>query len=175
MSKWFGKSSAAHDEEVATLFKPTVLAAKNGELQHWMESPEDALALIITLDQFPRHIWRGTGDAFSCDPLAVSLSALAVDRGYAEALPCTAHRLFLLLPFMHTEDLALQNKGVALFAALAKDDGPQGGLGRGGHDMAIKHRDVVARFGRFPHRNEALGRASTAEEVEFLKQPGSSF
>ena len=123
------------------------------------------MALVILLDQFPRNLFRGQARAFAGDARALALAKRAVAAGLDEAMP-RAHRLFLYMPFEHSEDLADQETCIERMTAL----GSAGYL-----DYARRHRDIIARFGRFPHRNAALGRDSTAEEIAFLKEPGSSF
>lgn len=128
-------------------------------------SPAHALAAVIVLDQFSRNMFRGSAKAFSGDPTARAIARIAIDSGWDRQFGKDA-RLFLYLPFEHSEDFADQDLSVTLIAA----------LGDAEYDRyAIAHRDIIRRFGRFPHRNSSLGRLSTPEEVEFLKQPGSSF
>lgn len=124
-----------------------------------------ALAAIIVLDQFPRNLFRGSARAFASDRAALSLARHAVAAGFDRAFAVEA-RLFVYLPFEHSEQLADQERAVELIAALGNAEWSR---------YAVAHRDIISRFGRFPHRNAALGRASTAEEIEFLKGPGSSF
>lgn len=161
---WFQRSDAL-DASIAAEFTPDVEAAARGLHDALADTPRGAVVLCILLDQFPRHIWRGTARAFEADPKALEVARRAVDRTFDHALT-PAQRLFLYLPFEHAEDMAAQDRAVALFQAT-------------GHpvwiDFAERHRAIVARFGRFPHRNAALGRETTPEEAEFLKQPGSSF
>ena len=124
-----------------------------------------ALAAIIVLDQFSRNLFRGSAEAFAADPQALALARWMVETGRDRSLDTDA-RLFVYLPFEHSEDAADQDRSVDLTA----------GLGNGEWDRyAVAHRDIIRRFGRFPHRNATLGRASTPEEVAFLKEPGSSF
>jgi uncharacterized protein (DUF924 family) len=130
-----------------------------GELESWTESPEGALALIILCDQFPRSIHRKSVEAYSGDPIALPVARIAVARGYHVPFS-PAMRTFFFTPFHHSEALADQEMACALFGTLEDLGGKSYGRG---------HRDVVARFGRFPHRNEVLGRTSTAEEIEYLK------
>ena len=171
---WFGKS-AVNDQAVACRFADTLIDATAGRLVHWMATPRGRLALVIVLDQFPHHIHRDRPQAFATDPQALALSLAALDIG-EEAQLSPIERVFLYLPLEHAESLALQERAVALFDALARDAADdERALFDNFLDYAIKHRDVVARFGRFPHRNAILGRASTPEETEFLKQPGSRF
>lgn len=163
-SKWF-KPDAAFDAELRQRFEPALGKAMRGELAGWTDNADDALALIILLDQVPRNIYRGTPAAFGSDKQALDLANDAIARGLDERLT-PERRWFLYLPFMHSENLADQERGIELFAALGLDE-PL-------HFMR-RHHEVIARFGRFPHRNAILGRPSTEEELEFLKQPGSHF
>jgi uncharacterized protein (DUF924 family) len=126
-------------------------------------------ARILLLDQFTRNAFRDTPRAFAGDALALDLAGRAVDAGHDRALDAL-ERCFLYLPFEHAEDAAAQDRSLALFAALARDTGRANLLA-----WAEKHAVIVRRFGRYPHRNAILGRASTAEEVAFLREPGSSF
>ncbi len=149
----------------ARRFGALLLKAKQGELVHWAETPDGALALVILFDQLSRNIHRGTPEAFAADVLALATAKHAIFQGHDLRLSPEG-RGFLYLPFEHSEVLADQDKGVALFEALGSEELL---------DYMRRHRDIIARFGRFPHRNAILGRSSTAEEIEFLKQPGSSF
>jgi uncharacterized protein (DUF924 family) len=171
---WFA-ADPAFDEAVRARFEGLVARAAAGELEAWRESPPGALALVVTLDQFPRNLYRGSPRAFACDPAALDVALDAQARGFDRALS-PVERWFLYLPLMHAESLARQQQSVALFEALAAEAPPSvAGAVADAADFARRHRDVIARFGRFPHRNRALGRASTAEEAAFLEQPGSSF
>lgn len=161
---WWVKDPA-FDAQIRDRFLTDYQKARDGEYGPLAESPEGITALIILLDQFPRNLFRDSADAFATDAMALALSKRAIDGGMDKGL-IPAMRLFLYLPLEHSEDLADQQRSVALFEALAFEDT---------HDFAIRHRDIIDRFGRFPHRNAALGRKSTAGEIEFLKQPGSSF
>ena len=162
--KWF-KGGDAFDVEVRDRLGPLYEQAEAGALDGWAAQTTGLVALVILFDQVPRNIHRGTPRAFATDPQALALARLAVDQGQDEALALD-ERLFLYLPFEHAEDLAEQERSVALFRALGDADYL---------DYAIRHKDVIERFGRFPHRNAILGRASTAEETAFLQEPGSSF
>ncbi|MBW8329969.1 MAG: DUF924 domain-containing protein [Thiobacillus sp.] len=171
---WFGKSPA-NDQAVIDRFTATLLAAAAGQLDHWTTTPRGRLALVIVLDQFPHHIHRDRPQAFATDPqaLGLSLAALTADEDRQLA---PIERVFLYLPLEHAESLDLQERSVALYEKLARAAAAdERALFDNYLDYARKHRDVVARFGRFPHRNDILGRASTPEELEFLKQPGSRF
>jgi uncharacterized protein (DUF924 family) len=171
---WFGKSSA-NDQAVTELFSTTLVAATAGQLDHWASTPRGRLALVIVLDQFPHHIHRDQPQAFATDPQALSLSLDALAAGEDQILT-PIERVFLYLPLEHAESNAMQDLSVSLYEKLAHD-APAGERAMLDDflDYARQHRDVVARFGRFPHRNVILGRATTADELEFLKQPGSRF
>ena len=168
-AEWFRKDEA-FDAEIRARFLTSVEAALAGALTEWAASPTGLLALLILLDQFPRNLFRGEAKAFSGDEQALQLARLAVERGWDENL-AAVERVFVYLPFEHSEALADQERSLALFAALAA-----GSPGNGGFlDYAQRHHEVIARFGRFPHRNSALGRPSTPEEAAYLAQPGSGF
>jgi uncharacterized protein (DUF924 family) len=156
---------AAFDERVRGRFGALHERAVRSELFAWRATPEGRLAEVIVLDQFSRNIHRGTPRAFAADPLALALAQEAVAAGADLALP-VEQRAFLYMPFMHSESAAIHAVGEPLMKARA----PQNT-----HDFELKHQAIVDRFGRYPHRNAILGRASTAEELAFLKQPGSSF
>jgi uncharacterized protein (DUF924 family) len=171
---WFGKS-LENDQTVIRQFASVLLDATAGQLDQWVRTPRGRLALVIVLDQFPHHVHRGQPQAFATDPqaLALSLDALA---GAEDQQLAPIERVFLYLPLEHAESMAMQNLSVSLYEKLARDSpANERALFDGFLDYARKHRDVVARFGRFPHRNAILGRASTSDELEFLKQPGSRF
>lgn len=155
---WFAKSDAI-DARIRDQFAATYEAAHRRELDHWAETPDGALALIVVLDQFPRNIFRGTGRAFESNDIALDHARAAVDAGFDQNLD-TRQRAFLYLPFEHSEDLPDQTRSVELFEAL----GDPGYL-----DYAVQHRDIIQKFGRFPHRNAALDRQNTPDEDEFLK------
>lgn len=166
---WFVKDPA-FDARIRALFLPTVEAALNGDLDSWTATPRGALALLIVLDQFPRNLFRGTAKAFAGDAQARALAGKMVDAGFDQQL-APVERVFAYLPFEHSEAMADQERCVALCAALAEAaPGFESTL-----DYARRHRDVIARFGRFPHRNAALGRPSTPEEAAYLAQPGAGF
>jgi uncharacterized protein (DUF924 family) len=164
---WFTKSDAT-DGVIVSRFAGTVEAALAGDLDAWAATPRGALALIVALDQFTRNIFRGTPRAFAGDSRALALATTLVDTARDLAL-APVERWFVYMPFEHSERLLDQYEAVRLFERLAADglDSPL--------DWARRHYEVVRRFGRFPHRNEILGRPSTSEEVDFLKQPGSGF
>lgn len=153
------KSTPELDAEITQKFGPLLEQAIAGKLDAWREAPDGALALILLCDQFPRNMFRRSARAFSGDAKAIETARLALARGYPTAyLPLM--RTFFYMPFQHSEALADQELCCALFATLGNEDYDK---------YAIAHRDIVARFGRFPHRNDALGRACTEEELEYLK------
>ncbi|MBI3145909.1 MAG: DUF924 domain-containing protein [Pseudogulbenkiania sp.] len=166
--EWFAKSDA-FDREIAARFGPLWLAARTGRLRPTSDTPLAWLAWMILTDQLPRNLHRGRAEAFASDALALTAARHVVSTGLDQALPPVA-RGFVYLPFEHSEELADQDEAVRLFATLTAYPGQDGVL-----DYACRHRAVIERFGRFPHRNAALGRESTAEEAAFLKEPGSSF
>jgi uncharacterized protein (DUF924 family) len=166
-SLWFTKS-AATDALIAGQFGAIVEDALLGRHDDWAATPHGALALVIVLDQFTRNVFRDTPRAFAGDARALAVAARLVDTASDLAL-APVERWFVYMPFEHSERLADQHESVRLFERLAAD-GLEAPL-----DWARKHFDVVARFGRFPHRNAILGRVSTPEEVEYLKQPGAGF
>ena len=165
---WFRKSDA-FDQAVRERFLGLYELAAGGGLAAWGETPRALLALIIVCDQFPRNMFRNDPRAFATDAQALAAAERMVELGWDMQL-APIERQFAYLPFEHAEDLARQRRGLELFARVTEDpalaDAPV---------WARKHLDIIARFGRFPHRNAILGRASTPEEIEFLRQPGSSF
>ena len=171
---WWGHL-AETDELLQARFGAAASAAAAGVLDHWTGSPKGRLALILLLDQIPRAIHRGTPAAFAQDELARKTAQQGLDSG-ADKLLRPIERLFFYLPFEHSEDLADQDRSVALFRELAATV-PESKRQTFAEflDYAVRHREVVALFGRFPHRNAILDRESTAEEKSFLEQPGSSF
>lgn len=150
-------------------FRPVYEQAAAGDLDHWQETASGSLALILLLDQFPRNLFRGQSQAFATDAKALTTAKTAIAQGFDQVLP-PVQRWFVYLPFMHSESLAEQNQSVEFFHSLQADPDVETA-----YAYAINHRDVIERFGRFPHRNVSLGRQTTAAEAEFLKQPGSSF
>lgn len=162
--QWFRKDER-YDAHIRDRFEKLVEAVLLGHHDDWATDDEGALALIIVLDQFPRNIFRDSARSYSGDARALALSKKVVARGtWIELEPSRKH--FLLMPMMHCEDCQVQDEALALF----REHTP--------HDVyasAVRHRDTIARFGRFPHRNRVLGRDSTAEENAFLRTPGSSF
>jgi uncharacterized protein (DUF924 family) len=155
----------AFDEKVRQRFAPLLASAAQGELYEWRTDPEGRLAEIIVLDQFSRNIHRGTPAAFAQDAMALVLAQEAIARGDHEQLEKT-RRALMLLPYMHSESRAIHIQAEQLY----RDHAPASN-----YDFELRHKVIIDRFGRYPHRNSVLGRQSTAEEIEFLKQPGSSF
>jgi uncharacterized protein (DUF924 family) len=159
--KWFAKD-VAFDDEIRRRFLPTYEAAAAGKLAAWGETAQGALALLILLDQFPRNMFRGQARAFATDPLAMAVTAHAIIRGF-DAQVAPALRAFFYVVFEHSENLADQEHGIALYKAVSDADGLK---------WAELHFDIIRRFGRFPHRNAALGRITTLEEQAFLDGGG---
>jgi len=171
---WWGHSPAT-DEMLQEQFGAAASAAAAGVLDHWTGSPRGRLALILLLDQLPRAIRRDTPEAFAQDDAARKTAAQGLESG-ADRLLRPIERLFFYLPFEHSEDLEDQDRSVELFRELALSvPEEQRPTFDGFVDYAKRHREVIARFGRFPHRNRILGRESTVEEIAFLEEPGSSF
>ena len=156
---------AGLDEAIRTRFGATLEAATRRELFAWRATPEGRLAEIIVLDQFSRNVYRDTAPAFAQDGLALVLAQELVASGQGQLLT-TAQRRFAYMPYMHSESALIHAQAVTLFA----EPGLENGL-----DFELRHQAIITRFGRYPHRNAVLGRASTAEELAFLSQPGSSF
>ncbi|USX27102.1 DUF924 domain-containing protein [Oxalobacteraceae bacterium OTU3CINTB1] len=177
--EWFQKDDA-FDREIGNRFGALIALALAGGLLEWdAEGPPSRLARILLLDQFTRNVHRGTPQAFAGDALALQAAQAMVDAGHDEALP-PLQRAFVYLPFEHAEDMAMQELAVALFTLMENEErdvvsaATLKGIG-GSLDYAQRHREVIRRFGRFPHRNAILGRPSTAEEQAYLQQPGSGF
>jgi uncharacterized protein (DUF924 family) len=165
---WFGANDTT-DTHCRARFGAALAQALRGELDRWAETDRGLIALIVLLDQFSRNIHRGTAQAFAGDPHALALAQEAIHDGRHRQLPLI-HRVFLYLPLEHCEDLAVQEQAVALFTALAQSTSlPQFEQFT---RYAAAHRDVIARFGRFPHRNAILGRASSAAELAWLAAHG---
>jgi uncharacterized protein (DUF924 family) len=176
-SFWYGGAASAKeiDREIAQRFGERVRAAAAGELDSWAATARGRLALVILLDQFPRNLHRGTARAFEHDARALALSREGVANGHLEELS-PVEQVFLLMPYQHVEDLAMQREGAALYDRIAADAPrewrPYLEYTR---DYARRHLAIVERFGRFPHRNEVLGRAAAAEETAYLAQGGDRF
>jgi uncharacterized protein (DUF924 family) len=164
-TRWFEKDEA-FDASIRLKFDPTHQAAARGAYDGWIETAEGALALVILLDQFPRNLFRGSGHAFATDGKAQRTAREAVARGHDKATGAEL-RPFFYLPFSHSESLADQQLAVSLYEALTRETG-DGNDGK----WALIHHDIIARFGRFPHRNAALGRITTADEQAFLDAGG---
>jgi uncharacterized protein (DUF924 family) len=159
--RWFEKD-AALDDEIRRRFLGAHEAAASGKLSDWETMADSALSLLILLDQFPRNMFRGQARAFATDALARAIAAGAIVRGFDAQVPAVM-RGFFYLPFMHSEDLADQERAVALYKASGDTDGLK---------SAEQHADIIHRFGRFPHRNAVLGRTTTPEEQAFLDSGG---
>ena len=163
---WFRKDTSV-DETIERRFLTTWQAAASGDLDDWQATPEGALALIIVLDQFPRNMFRNDPRAFSTDANAREVAGSAIAAGYDMKIP-EERRVFFYLPHEHSENLADQKLCVEWMRTRTQK-------GSEYEAYAKAHHDIIARFGRFPHRNDVLGRKSTPEEIAFLKEPGSSF
>ena len=166
---WFMKD-AAFDAAIRERFGALVERALRGELEAWGDEPRSSLAQILLLDQFTRNAFRGSARSFAGDARALAAASRMVGSRQDEAL-APFMRAFVYLPFEHAEGLAMQDEAIRLFTKLANDAPEHADM----LDYAHRHRAVIERFGRFPHRNEILGRQSTAEEIAFVKQPGSGF
>ena len=165
---WFRKDDA-FDAEIRRRFGVALAAGLAGAYGEWCDEPRGSLARVVLLDQFTRNAFRGTPRSFAGDARALATARDAVEQGIDTTL-APQERWFLYMPFEHSEALADQDRAVELFEALAAKTGLDEPL-----PWAIRHRDVIRRFGRFPHRNAILDRASTADEIAFLREPGSSF
>jgi len=173
---WFTKSEAV-DEEIRHRFGAVMQEALAGRLHREVATPLGRLAVIIVLDQFMRNAHRGTPKSFAGDPLALRLTLDGVAQGHDthDSIPPVA-RIFFYLPLEHAEDLAMQNHSVVAFDQLAQEAGPDTReFFATTQDYAQRHRAVIERFGRFPHRNPILNRSSTPQEQDYLSQPGSGF
>ena len=164
--EWFTKDPE-FDRQVRDRFEALYEAAAAGDLDDWKDEARSCLALVILLDQFPRNMFRGDPRSYATDHKAQETAEYALDHALDRELP-GFQRTFLYMPFMHSEDLEHQRRSVELFRRL-------GGSETDSSQYAIRHMEIIERFGRFPHRNEVLGRQTTPEEAEFLTQPGSSF
>lgn len=156
-SHWFS-STPGLDQEIRDRFEGLWQQAAAGDLESWKETPEGCLALVILLDQMPLNMFRGTPESFSTEQMAVAVALFATERGFDQRLPLE-HLPFLFMPLMHSENLSHQNQSVALFAQHGLQDFLK---------FAHHHRDIVRKFGRFPHRNSILGRESTPDELAYL-------
>jgi uncharacterized protein (DUF924 family) len=175
VSKQWWTKDAAFDGRVRDAFLEDHRAIVGAQREHWLGDPRGRLAYIVVLDQFSRNMFRGTAQSFASDPQALRAAKGGVEAG-ADAPLAVAERTFMYMPFMHSESLADQDRCIELFTALRD---AQTGRARDNAEYSLKfagmHRDIVVRFGRFPHRNAILGRASTPEEVSFLEGPNSGF
>lgn len=163
--KWFRKDHR-FDEAIRLRFEPVHFAAARGEYDGWRDSADGCLALLLLLDQFPRNLWRGSAHAFATDPLAREIARRAVQADFDQEIEPLL-RPFIYLPFEHSEDPADQDLSVSLCEALRDATGDEETL-----KWAVMHRDIIVKYGRFPHRNKAFGRETTAEERVFLEGGG---
>jgi len=171
---WWAKNAEA-DRDIRERFETTVLLAGTGNLDLWLAEPRGRLALIILIDQFTRNIYRESPRAFALDAKALECGLTGIELGYDRSLR-PIERVFFYLPLEHSERLEHQELSVRLIGDLVPLAAPeQKEIFEQYLDIAIRHRDIIARFGRFPHRNRILGRPSTPDELQFLSQPGSSF
>jgi uncharacterized protein (DUF924 family) len=172
--RWFG-SNKDMDYDIERRFGKLVSTARSGTFDAWIDDPENGLALIILLDQFPRNLYRGQASAFASDDKALSITRSMVQQKFLSKLDYP-ERAFVLMPYQHVENLELQREGVALYreqVEIAPDDWKQ--MMKGYADFADQHCQIIERFGRFPHRNQALGRENTADETEYLSSGGNRF
>ncbi len=164
--QWF-QSNPELDDQIRERFFITYEMARDGLCDHWISDVDGALALCILLDQFPRHFFRGKPEAFATDSNALLVVKQAIRNGFDQVLE-PVKRGFLYVPFQHSENMSDQNRSVELMEAM-KEDNPAG------YDYALRHRIVIEKYGRFPHRNEILGRQNTPDEEEYLAKPGAGF
>ncbi|MHA1566249.1 MAG: DUF924 family protein [Alphaproteobacteria bacterium] len=164
--KWYVKD-LEFDDELTRRFRATYDQAAAGALEGWAASADGAVALVVLLDQFPRNMFRDSPQAFATDAMARDIAENALAQGWGGELT-PDRRQILYMPLMHSEALGDQERCVGLFKAMGADYAKV-------HEYAVRHRDIIARFGRFPRRNAVLGRQSREEEVAFLNQPDSSF
>ena len=162
--QWWQKD-AQFDAMIKARFGALHKQAHAGELEQWRETAQGSLAEVLILDQFSRNIYRDQPESFASDPLALALAQFAISKGFDKQLS-EIQRCFLYMPYMHSESQLIHNQAVALFRAT----GNEKNLG-----FELKHKEIIDRFGRYPHRNSILGRESTEEELHFLQQPGSGF
>jgi len=165
VKQWWVKD-ARLDRHIAERFGQTHARAARCELHRWRQSSRGRLAEVIVLDQFSRNIYRDRPESFASDPLALALAQVAVAAGADRALDSQQQRCFLYMPYMHCESAEVHRTAVQLFTDLGEESNL---------DFELRHQSIIERFGRYPHRNEILGRQSSESEVEFLSQPGSSF
>ena len=162
---WWKKDDA-FDAELRASFGPVYERAAAGELSSWQDTPDGSQALVLVLDQFPRNMYRGTPKAFATDAQALAVADWAVDKGFDLKVP-VERRVFLYMPFEHSEDIDQQNRCIDLVRQRCNSENYV--------KYATAHRDIIARFGRFPHRNAILGRPNTPEEEEYLSDPEAGF
>lgn len=162
--EWF-RSPPEFDKQIEDLFQQTYEAAARGDLDGWAATPMGALALVIILDQFPRNIFRGTADAFATDGAALRVAQATIAKG-DDAVLTGVEKLFLYMPFQHSEDIGVQRRSLELYRDIGDEQC---------WESAQRHYEIIERFGRFPHRNQTLERTSTADEAAFLEGPNSSF
>jgi uncharacterized protein (DUF924 family) len=164
--KWFEKDPD-FDAECAA-FTARIRDARAGHFDHWAETPQGGLALIVLMDQLSRNVFRGSAESFAADSRALAIARGMVDNGFDTALT-PFERMFVYLPFEHAETIKDQDESIRLLELL------RDALGADSMDYAYRHRDVIRQFGRFPHRNAVLGRVNTPAETEYLAQPGAGF
>ena len=177
LALWFGDAEEEQraDELIRSRFGALVARAAAGELAAWADSPRRRLSLILLLDQFPRHVYRGTERAFATDGQALALTVSGMQSA-ADAALTPVERIFFYMPLQHAEVSDAQDESVAAYRRLLNEAPAElGSMFASSLAAAEEHRSILARFGRFPHRNRALGRASTAEEAEYLGQSGKTF
>jgi len=175
-SAWFGKNEN-FDRLAKSEFGKFLPLAQSGRLDRMRETPHGALAFIILTDQFPRNIHRGRAESFTFDDVSLTACQQGISSGFDSAL-LPVERVFFYMPLMHSEKISVQKVSVKTFSSLAdefKDSLEVFNFLKGSADYASRHFEIIKKFGRYPHRNKILGRKSTSEEIEFLKQPGSSF
>ena len=171
---WF-QSDDDFDRQIWSMFADSVSDASTGLYDVWAEAPEGRLALIILLDQFPRNMYRGTAEVYRHDARAMAFAREGVEANHLDGFG-VPEQAFFLMPYQHSEDLATQKAGVELYkimAAQADDEWRE--IAEGYRDFAIRHYEIIAQFGRFPHRNQALGRKSTPAEDQYLAGGGETF
>jgi uncharacterized protein (DUF924 family) len=174
LSFWFDELTAedywvrndAVDARIREGFSGVYEKAATGKLDHWQDTPEGTLALVIALDQFPRNMFRDDPRAWATDAKALGVAEAAIEKGFDRKLP-DDRCMFLYMPYEHSEDLAMQEKSVEIFKRLGLPDDTYG--------FVVRHHEIIERFGRFPHRNTVLGRDSTPDEIAFLDEPMSAF
>jgi uncharacterized protein (DUF924 family) len=164
--QWF-QVNEGFDQAVLERFNEPYEMAERGQFDEWQNNADGALALCILLDQMPRNMFRGTSKAFETDKRALIIAKYAISKGLDQILPLQKRR-FVYLPFEHSENLNDQRRSVELFEKM-KDDDPLG------YDYAVRHFDVIEKYGRFPHRNKILDRGNTPEEEDYLSQPNAGF